>query len=91
MPPCASATSDLKTCAHAPLGDATALLVRDVPTGTECVIGGEGFKLLTDHIPASWRTVALAEIDYEAKGILKEGRRELNYLPVDKGDACGQR
>ena len=40
-----------------------ALLVRDVPTGTECVIGGKGFKLLTDHIPASWVTVALADID----------------------------
>ena len=78
-------------CAQTRLGDVTALLVRDVPTGAECVIGGEGFKLLTDHIPASWLTVALAEIDYETKGILKEGRRELSYLPVDNGDACGQR
>ena len=91
MPPCASATSALQTCEQARLGDVTALLVRDVPTGTECVIGGKGFKRLTDHIPASWFTVALADIDYEAKEILADGRRELSYLPVDNGDACGQR
>ena len=67
MPPCASATSALKTCAQARLGDVTVLLAREVPTGTEYVIGGKGFKLLTDHIPASWFTVALADFDYEAK------------------------
>ena len=83
MPPCASATSDLKTCAHAPLGDVTVLLVRDVPTGAECVIGGEGFKLLTDHIPASWLTVALAEFDYEEEDSKRSTRTELL--------ACGQR
>ena len=43
------------------LGNVTVLLVRDVPPGVECVISGEGFKLLKDHILASCLSMCVLE------------------------------
>ena len=61
MPVSASAASALEACAQYWLGDVTVLLVRDVPPGVECLISGEGFKLLKDHIPTSCLSMCVLE------------------------------